>query len=181
MDPVAAEAVGSEPAVLRPEPPSTAGDVVVVLGSYLGLGVLAAVLWWLLVEPALFTAAPGGGLNMSEVQLTRRFSADGWYAVIAAVLGVASGAILTWWRSRDHLLTVGLLVVGAVLAAGVMALLGGLLGPIDPHTLSAEPGTVLPAALEVTVPACYLVWPIAALVGALVVLWSPPPDRPGGR
>jgi hypothetical protein len=150
------------------------GDVVAILGSYLVLGVASALLWWLLVNPAVFTRSQDGGVTMGEVQLAEQFNADGWYTVIAGVLGMVSGAVLTWWRSRDFLRTVGLLAVGSGLAATVMAWLGGLLGPTDPGLVEAAAGTRLPAPLEVATPVCYLVWPIAVLIGALLVLWSPP-------
>lgn len=150
-------------------------DVVAVLGTYVVLGVVGAVLWWALCDPATFTVTDDGGIAMGEVELAKRFDPDAWYAVIAAVLGLVSGTVLTWWRSRDHLLTSGLLLVGSAVAAALMAVLGGWLGPADPRTLAAtaEPGAQLSAALTVDATVTYLVWPVTVLVGALVVLWSP--------
>lgn len=166
-------------------------DAVVVLGAFLVLGLLCGLLWWLLVDPAMFTKFKTGA-GMGEVQLSREFNSDGWYSVIAAVTGVVAGSLLTWWRSRDFLLTTVLLVVGSALAAAVMTATGHLLGPPDPKPIlaAAAIGTRVPVQLSVTAKASYLVWPIAALVGALLVLWSsprdagvdpswPPPDYPG--
>ncbi len=157
---------------------ATLRDVLWVLGTYVVLGVVGAVAWWLLVDPALFTKQAGGGLGMGEGQLSRRFATDGWYAVIAAVLGVVSGSLLIWWRSRDFLLTAGLLVVGSGLAAGLMSVLGRWLGPADPGSVAGtvSVGEKLPTQLVLSATACYLVWPLAALAGALFVLWSPPPE-----
>ena len=159
-------------------------DVLWVLGTYVVLGVVGAVAWWLLVDPALFTKQAGGGLGMGEGQLARRFATDGWYTVIAAVLGVVSGSLLAWWRSRDFLLTAGLLLVGSGIAAALMSVLGRRLGPADPGSLvnTVSVGERLPVQLSLSATACYLVWPIAVLAGALFVLWSPPPEpaeRPG--
>lgn len=164
-------------------PPARGGaraDVAWILGGYLALGAAGALLWWLLVDLALFTKTTSGGLAMGEVELGRRFDADGWYVVVAAVLGLVSGAVLTWWRSRDFLLTSGLLVVGSGVAAAVMTFLGRALGPPDPATVAAglAVGDRVPMQLEVTATGCYLVWPIAVLVGALFVLWSPPTEGP---
>lgn len=146
-------------------------DIVVVLGTLLGLGLLCGVLWWLLVSPAEFTKLRDGAV-MSEVQLGRRFSADGMYIVIAAVAGLLSGLVLTWWRSRDPLLTSGLLLVGSALAAGVMSLTGHLLGPGDTRAAlaAAKVGAHVPERLDVDAVTVYLVWPMAVLLGALVVL-----------
>jgi hypothetical protein len=155
-----------------------ARDVLWVLGTYVVLGVVGAVAWWLLVDPALFTKQPSGGLGMGEVQLAKRFATDGWYVVIAAVLGVLSGSLLTWWRSRDFLLTASLLLVGSGLAAGLMSLLGRWIGPADPGAVagSVAVGAKVPTQLALSATAGYLVWPIAVLAGALFVLWSPPPE-----
>lgn len=159
---------------------SAVHDVLVVLGAYLVLGLLCAVLWWLLVDPAVYVKGPGGG-SMGELQLDKRFNADGWYAVIAAVAGLLSGLLLVWWRSRDYLLTTVLLLPGSGLAAAVMALAGRVLGrgAADAALASAQRGERVPLPLEVTAPAGYLVWPIAALIGALLVLWSTPSGPDG--
>ena len=158
-------------------PPHASGrlaDAVAVLGVYLALGVVTGVLWWLLVEPAVFVVGPDGGLGMGEDQLSLQFRDEGWYAVVAGVAGLVSGAVVTWWRDRDPLLTVFLVLAGAVAAAAVMALVGGVLGPPDPASLTGlRPGETVPAALRLDAVAAYLVWPILALVGALLVLWGP--------
>lgn len=154
------------------------GDVVAVLGTSLVLGLAGGVLWWLLTEPALFTVGERGSLGMGEVELADRFSATGWFTVLAVVLGVLSGGALTWWRNRDPILTAGLLVLGSVIGTLAMAGVGRLLGPPDPEVAaeSARAGELVPAALEVGAGVAYLVWTIAALAGALMVLWSPSTD-----
>lgn len=173
----ATEADGSG-ARRRRLPPGPRGDAVAVLGTSLALGLVGGVLWWLLTEPALFEVGEQGTLGMGEVELADRFSATGWFTVLAVVFGVLSGGALTWWRSRDPILTAVLLVAGSVLGTLVMAGVGRLLGPADPETVAAtaRPGTLVPAALEVGAGVVYLVWTIAALAGALMVLWSPSSD-----
>jgi hypothetical protein len=158
------------------------GDAVVVLGGLLVLGVVCGVLWWLLVDPAEFTKVRAGG-TMWEVELGRRFVAVGWFAVLALVVGALGGALLTWWRDRDELFTVGLLVLGSALAAAVMAVVGHLLGPPDPSTVlaAAAAGARVPVDLTVTGWPTYLCWPVGVLVGSLMVLWSAPRRRPQGR
>ena len=158
------DASGARPGVAR-------GDAAVVLGVLLLLGLVGGVLWWLLVDPAAYTKTRTGGV-MSEADLSRQFSADGVYAVIAAVAGLVTGLVMSWWRSRDPLLTSVLLVLGAVLAAAVMALTGHLLGPGDPGAArrAAKVGPRVPIPLEVDAFTIYLVWPVAVLAGALVVL-----------
>lgn len=153
-------------------------DCALVLGGMLVLGVLCGVLWWLLVEPASYTKLRDGGV-MQEEDLSRQFNADGVYVVIAAVSGLASGLVLTWWRTRDVLLTSGLLVLGTVLAAVAMELTGHLLGPSDPGSAlaAAKVGVRVPERLDVDAFTAYLAWPVSALVGALVILLNVTPRQ----
>lgn len=161
-----------------------AADAMVVPGTLLVLGVLGGVLWWLVVDPAEYTKTRGGELMMSEVELARRFGADGWYSVIALVAGFGSGLLLTWWRVRDFRMTTVLLVVGSGLAAAAMAFVGRALGPAEPDVVasSVAQGAQVPVQLEVMASSSYLMWPIGVMLGAVMVLWSsthvPGQDKP---
>jgi hypothetical protein len=149
------------------------GDVLAVLGTFVLLGVVGGLLWWVLAEPAEYTRGRAG-LAMSELELARRFDTDGWFAVIALVAGVLGGVTVTWWRSRDLRVTTLLLVPASALAAAAMAVVGRLLGPDAPGAgdqLVRRGGSVA-VELAVSAPQVYLLWPIAVLAGALVVLWS---------
>lgn len=181
--------------------PGRGRDAAVVIGVLLVLGVLAGVLWSVLVTPAEFTKLPTGG-SMGEDQLGRQFGADAWYVVIAVLTGLAAGAVLSWWRSSSVLVTSAALLLGAVVAAVAMAVTGHLLGPGDPETAlaAAKVGTAVPEALDVgirpvwplthylkdTLPV-YLSWPVGVLIGALLVLvgrgddedQTPGPDTSG--
>jgi hypothetical protein len=158
-------------------------DAAVVLGVLLLLGVVGGVVWWLLVDPAAFTKLPDGGV-MQEDDLGRQFAADGWYVVVAGVAGLVAGLGLSTWRTRDALLTSVLLVVGSVLAAVAMALTGHLLGPGDPAAALRDVavGGRVPEPLGVDARAAYLAWPLAVLLGAVVVLLDlTPRSRDAGR
>lgn len=172
-----------------PRPAGAGRDVLVVLGSLLLLGVVAGVVWWLLVDPAQFTKTAQGGA-MSENELGKRFDADAWFAVIGLVAGLAAGLVLSAWRSRDPLLVSGLLLLGSLLAAGVMLLVGHVLGPGDPRAAlqAAAVGAKVPETLGVDTPLAVLGWPFGVLVGTLLVLLGrapehvgPGPDRPDGE
>jgi len=166
-----------DPAAAAPGRRSGAlADAAFVLGVLAGLGVLCGVLWWLLVTPAEFTRVASGGGEMGEVDLGRRFGADGWYATLAALAGLPAGFALTWWRARDYLLTAGLLVVGACVAAGLSLGVGYLLGPPKPDAVLAHAaaGVRVPVQLTLQAHTALLVWPLAVLLGSLVVLLSKP-------
>lgn len=167
----------------RPTRQGLAADVVAVLGSFLVLGVVSGVAWSLLVDPAEYTKVPGGSGAMGELDLAKRFAADGWYAVTAIVGGFLAGGGLTWWRTRDFRVTAALLVPGAALAAATTAYVGRLLGPGDSGAALSDVarGDTVPVELTVSSLPVYLTWPIAVLAGALMVLWSSsgPPPLPG--
>jgi hypothetical protein len=162
-------------AVSRATPPARGllGDAAVIVGALLALGVVAGLIWPHLVDPVQVVRTQTG-LVSDEVALAHQFADDGWYVVLAAVAGAVAGAVLTVWRSRDPVATVLLLLAGAVLAAAVMAKVGTAVGPPDPTTVlaDADPGATAAAQVEVHAFAAYLVWPIAVLFGATVVLWT---------
>jgi hypothetical protein len=149
-------------------------DVVAVLVTLLVAGALGAVVWSLTVDPAEFTKTARGGATMGEVELSKRFAVDGWYAVIAVVTGFACGLGLIWWRHRDVRLTTLLLLPGSALAAAAMALVGRVLGPQDPDVAlgGVQNGQAVAVQLEVAAASSYLMWPIGVLLGAVMVLWS---------
>ena len=152
-------------------------DVLAVLGALLVLGVACGVLWWLLVDPAEFTKTARGGA-MAENDLGKSFNADAWFVVIGAVAGLVAGLVLSAWRSRDPLLTSGLLLVGSVLAAGVMLLVGHLLGPgsTEAALRAAAVGDKVPEQLSVDTPLAWLGWPVGVLAGTLFVLLGRAPE-----
>jgi hypothetical protein len=153
-------------------------DIAVVLGVFLVAGLLAGVLWPQLVDPAVVTRDETG-LASDEVALAKRFGTDGWFTVLAAVGGLVLGVVLMAWRRTHEVVTLLVVVAGALLASLVCSQLGHLLGPEDPNLVLADAavGATAPEMVRVTADAAYLVWPISALIGALLVLWSPPGEQ----
>jgi hypothetical protein len=156
------------------------GDVLVAVVWFVVAGAVGAIAWRLLVHLPNATRVEGG-VALTPDQLVRQVSLDGWYFVVAAVLGVLSGVSLTLWRRRDPLLTVVLVALGAGLAAYLMVRLGLVLGPDSPESVlrSRASGATAPVQLKIAAPGIAWVWPIAASLGALGVLWGTPnPDEP---
>ena len=156
-------------------------DAAVVIGVFLVLGVLAGLLWSVLVTPAQFTKLATGGA-MGENELGKQFGADGWFVVIGFLTSLVAGFALTVWRSRDPLLTSLLLVLGAAAAAAVMTLVGHWAGPGDPEAAlrAAKVGERVPESLDVDTLTVYLAWPFGVLVGALFALLGRAPDPATG-
>lgn len=148
-------------------------DAVVVLVWCLLAAVVAAVIWWQVTPLPVFTRTDTGA-GMDQVQLGRQVGIDGWYFVLAVVFGVVSGVVLTAWRRRDPIFTVVLVTCAAGLAGWVTAQVGRWLGPADPHQVLAHlaVGQHAPVQLALTAQGAQLAWPMAALLGAIGVLWG---------
>jgi hypothetical protein len=148
-------------------------DVLVVLGWFLAIGVIGAVVWWQLTPLAEYTRTASNA-QMDEEQLARQVSADGWYLVIAAVGGLVSGVVLLSWRHRDPVATVVLVALGALLAGWLMLRVGLWLGPANPKDVlpGVAVGAKVPMQLKTHASGVVYVWPITALLGAIGVIWG---------
>lgn len=148
-------------------------DVAVVLVWFVVAAVLGAVVWWQLTPLAEFTRTSTNA-QMGEDQLGKQVSSDGWYFTIAAVGGLVSGIVLLSIRRRDPIVRVVLVVLGAVLASWLMARIGLWLGPEAPKESLAHVavGDTVPIQLETHADGVRFAWPVAAMVGALGVLWG---------
>lgn len=156
-------------------PTQVVRDAVVVLGAFAVVATVAGLLWPHLVTPVQLTRNDFG-VATDEVALSERFDNDGWYAVLAGGCGLVLGAVMSYWRRAHEVVTLLLSLAGAFLAAWLMAAVGTWAGPEDPAVVleNAEVGASATGMVTVSADAAYLVWPIATLVGALLVLWSQP-------
>ena len=148
-------------------------DAALVLGWFLVLGVLAAVVWWQLTPLAEYTRTAANA-EMDERQLGVQVSTDGWYLTIAAVGGLVSGIVLLSLRGRDPVAMVLFVTLGSLLGGWVMMRVGLWLGPADPaHVLPhTAVGGKVPLRLEPHAPGVVYAWPITALLGAAGLLWG---------
>lgn len=163
------------------ESPASAGsrrdavlrDAAVILGWFAVLGIVAGLVWWQVTPLAEWTRTKDSA-SMDERMLARPISVDGWFFLIAAVGGLVSGAVLTVWRTRDPVLTVILIAVGAGLASALMYLVGHQLGPgpLKEALEQASVGQKVPIPLAPAAHGVYLVWPVAAMFTSLAVLWG---------
>ena len=174
-DPRTGSAFGSELVVehRRDRWSPVAADAAVVLGWFVVVGVIGALVWWQVTPLAEFTRTADNA-QMGEDQLGRQVASDGWFFVIALVGGVLSGVALVLLRRRDPVATVVLVTLGGLLAAWLMRELGLWLGPADPQSVLPDVavGHKVPLQLETSTTGVFLAWPIGALLGAVAVLWG---------
>lgn len=80
------------------------------------------------------------------------FAGTGWYVVIGTVAGAIVGALAAWLCDRAELVTLAAVIVGGLLAAYLMRVIGLHRGPGDPQRIAktAADGTKLPSQLTLT-------------------------------
>ncbi len=155
-------------------------EVVLVLLLFGLGGLVGGALWrwlWTPVSGTVFEGVWYPATNTSE------FSATGLYVLIALGLGLVLGVLSALVTDRRELLVLGLVVVGSLLAAWLMLLVGGLGMPADPTALAATTAnrTELPSTLTVRGWSPYVAFPTGALVGLCVVFIGvsrKPADQP---
>ncbi|MFT3860953.1 hypothetical protein [Micropruina sp.] len=134
------------------------------------VGIVAAVLWRLVVQLPSYTVQPDGSATVTERALTQVFSADAWYVLLGAVFGAAIG-IFTWRRFKGLGWLSALLAVGLGALAGVVCWqLGQLLGgaSFDERLAIAKPGDSVPIGLTLRSPSALAVWAFAAVTPILL-------------
>jgi hypothetical protein len=150
-----------------------AKDVLAIIGGMALVGIVCGVIWSHVVHPAQMIRYDKG-IGQDEVELSKMFAMDGWYAVISAVAALGCGLFFGFTRHRDPLATLLLVVLGCVAAAYLTKLTGHVLGPGDPVDVlrSAPVGARADVRLDVQGGATYLAWPIPALFGNLLALMT---------
>lgn len=134
------------------------------------VGIVAAVVWRLVVQPPSYLVQADGSASMSERGLTEIFGADAWYVVLGVVFGAVIGVFT--WRRFKHLGWVSAFLAGGLgaLAGVVCWQLGQVLGgaPFDERLAAAGPGDVVPISLRLRSPSALAVWAFAAVTPILL-------------
>jgi hypothetical protein len=141
---------------------------------------VVGVLWWRLSPELEYTVVEGTPYTLDEVQTGEVVAADGVFALLGLAAGVLCAAVLLLRRYGGPWLSVGL-AVGGLLGSGAAWALGTWLGPgrlADLAGAAANQEVVVPGP-ELAAYGVLLVWPITAVVVALVAAWlTGPPPRP---
>lgn len=148
-------------------------DAAAIVGGMAVLGAVCGVIWAFVVTPDQLIRFKDG-IGQNELELSRTFAVDGWFAVIASVAGFAAGMVFGFKRTRDLVATVLLVLVGCVAAALIMWGVGHLIGPNDPTAVlkDAKVGDTADVPLDRPALAFFLAWPVSALAGLLIPLLS---------
>lgn len=162
------ESVGPRP---RSQAVRTTRSVRLLLAVAALLGLLAGVAWKLVTPLPAYLVGADGGATITERGLAGVYATDAWYVALGVLVGCLLGVV--GWRRLAGLgwPMVFLVVIAALLAAGICWLVGAALGPnaFAERMAAARPGDQVPVDLTLRGPVAMLVWPFAAVAPVLVM------------
>jgi hypothetical protein len=159
---------------------SPARQVVLVLLAYVVVGAIAGAVWEWVWTPPVHIIRNHQVYYASYASLRRVFTGTGLYALVGAAASALLSVVVCLLTRRRELVTLASVLVGSVLAALVMRLVGGWLGPADPLSIAATAAdnTQVPGSLVVTGRTAYLVWPVVSLFVLALVFFAWPGADP---
>lgn len=172
LDPTTAGSPAASPGSSRPRwlQPAALRYLLRFVALAVGVGALAGVVWWRAVDLPGYLVGPDGAASTSERGLAAFVAGDAWFALLAAIGGLALGWV-AWRRLGAIGWPMVLVVAMAALAAALVCwLVGHLLGPSDfnQRLATARPGDLVRIQLTLRARVSLLVWPFAATVPVLV-------------
>jgi hypothetical protein len=156
--------------------------VLLTLVAYAVVGVLAGVVWEWVWTPPVNVIRDHQVYYSSYESLRRVFTGTGLYAVVAAVASVVTTVTVCLLTRGRELLTLATVLVGSVIAAVLMRLVGGWLGPDDPERVARTTANSAHVLGQLTVEGmtAYLVWPMVSLFVLAIVFFAWPGGHASG-
>ncbi|GAA1609781.1 hypothetical protein GCM10009789_75190 [Kribbella sancticallisti] len=157
--------------------------IAVIVAAFLVAGVIGGWAWQQFAPLAQYTVDENGG-SLGEEQMTKVFGPDGAFTSIGFLAGLVLGGLLFWWLRNYGPWSVGIVVLGSALGAGIAWGVGMLLGhdPLQPRLETARPGDLLAAPLELHTWTPLASWLVgAALASAIIaaLTWRSEPIATG--
>ena len=144
--------------------------IAVTIAVFLVAGAVAGWAWQQFSPLAQYAVDENGGA-LGEEQMTKIFGPDGTFTSIGFLTALVLGALLFWWLRNYGPWTVGIVVLGSALGAGVAWGVGMLLGhdPLQPRLQAAKPGDLLDAPLELHTWTPLAAWLVGAALAAAII------------
>lgn len=157
-------------------PGSPVRTALFILLAYAVVGALAGLVWETVWTPPGQVIARHQVFYDSYASLRRVFTGTGWYVVVGAVGSALLALAVTLLARGRELLTLLLVIIGSVIAAGVMLKVGTLLAPGDPASVAAHTAgrTTVSGQLTVEGKSPYLIWPMTSLLVLALVFFAWP-------
>ncbi|MGZ5366499.1 hypothetical protein [Aeromicrobium sp.] len=150
------------------------------VAGVLVLGVASGFVWLLLADPAEWDVTTDGTV-LTEEGAKGRFGVIVTFVLIGIVVSFVGGLVAGLKLRRIGWPLVPLFAVAALLAAVMAWRIGVAFGPPDPTSVTGTSvGDKIPQELTIDSFAPFLVWPIFALIGLLLAVYSTGDVRPKG-
>jgi hypothetical protein len=153
------------------------GQAAVAVLAFAVVGVICGFLWESLWTPAQGAVVKHVWYPVSwDRAMPAQFDGTAWFVLIGLAAGAVLGVLCAWLLDRAELMTLAGVVVGGLLAAYLMRVVGLHRSPADPQRIAktAADGTKLPSQLTLASWWLLMVLPGAALAGLSVVLLTLP-------
>ncbi|MDR1432567.1 MAG: hypothetical protein LBI99_10685, partial [Propionibacteriaceae bacterium] len=161
--------------IQSPEQPKVYRMIVAWLGVLalmsIVVGALVSLFWASVVSLPEYRILTDGSAYVSERGLVEFVTADAWYVLCAVLVGPGIGYV-AWRWFKPVGWPVALVAAAAGLLTGVICWwCGGLFGPgdLDFRLAAAQPGDLIPIALDLQARSALFVWPFAAVAPVLVI------------
>jgi hypothetical protein len=175
-----AEELEAEPE--RPASSSVVAWIALLAGLAVIVGALAGVFWSGVVDLPAYKILADGHAVISQDGLGQVVSADVWYVITGAMVGAGLGMVVwKWFRTTGW--PSALLAVAAGLLAGLVCWkVGELIGPgsFDDRLARAQPGDLVPIALQLRSLSALAIWGFAAVAPVLLASSLGPDDEDPG-
>lgn len=168
----------------RPASSSVVAWIVLLAGLAVVVGALAAVFWSGIVDLPAYEIQSDGHAVIGEDGLGQVVAADVWYSITAALVGAGLGLVVWKWFRTTGWLSAVLAVAAGLLAGLVCWKVGELIGPgsFDERLAKAQPGDLVPIALQLRSWSALAVWGFAAVTPVLLASsLGPDEEDPGPR
>jgi hypothetical protein len=150
------------------------------VAGVLVLGVASGIVWLLLANPAEWEVTDDG-IILTEEGAKGRFGVIVTFVLIGIVVAFLGGLIAGLRLRGIGWLLVPASAVAALLAGVIAWQIGAVFGPPDPASVTGTSvGDKIPQQLAIDTFAPFLVWPIFALVGVLLAVYSAGDAGPNG-
>lgn len=149
------------------------------------LALLVGTVWELIAPRLEFEVLSKGKAYQTDVESEALIAADGWFAIIGAALGLASGIGVWFWRRARGPFMMLALAGGSLLASYIAWKFGALLGrhptSSEARELLNQVGAQLSQRLDLRAKVVLLFQPAAAVLGYLLCVGISGRDDLGHR
>jgi len=157
--------------------------VVGIVATFAAAGAVCGLIW-----RARLHAPDGivvGGQWYPDSEQESSFASTGWYVVIAIAVGLVLGLAAAWLSRAPEVQTLAAVLVGSLLAAWLMRVVGLHGAPPDPASAAAHAadGTRLTGTISRPGVAAFVTWPLAAVlaIGTVFLLLGEHPSDDAPR